>query len=123
MPESVSRLVIVVDAKDGKKEVDALDKSLGNAEKQGDKTAKSIKNVGQETGKTTDLFSKFKEQINSSLGNTRLGSVIGDVTEKVAALRGGALMAGAALTGMAVGGAAVAFAGLNRTGFVGESIF
>lgn len=113
MPESVSRLVIVVDAKDGKKEVDALDKSLGNAEKQGDKTAKSIKNVGQETGKTTDLFSKFKEQINSSLGNTRLGSVIGDVTEKVAALRGGALMAGAALTGMAVGGAAVAFAGLS----------
>ncbi|WP_228266319.1 hypothetical protein [Acinetobacter baumannii] len=113
MPESVSRLVIVVDAKDGKKEVDALDKSLGNAEKQGDKTAKSIKNVGQETGKTTDLFSKFKEQINSSLGNTRIGSVIGDVTEKVAALRGGALMAGAALTGMAVGGAAVAFAGLS----------
>ncbi|RUT37210.1 hypothetical protein [Acinetobacter baumannii] len=113
MPESVSRLVIVVDAKDGKKEVDALDKSLGNAEKQGDKTAKSIKNVGQETGKTTDLFSKFKEQINSSLGNTRLGSVIGDVTEKVAALRGGALMAGAALTGMAVGGAAVALAGLS----------
>ncbi|MCZ2939016.1 hypothetical protein [Acinetobacter baumannii] len=113
MPESVSRLVIVVDAKDGKKEVDALDKSLGNAEKQGDKTAKSIKNVGQETGKTTDLFSKFKEQINSSLGNTRIGSVIGDVTEKVAALRGGALIAGAALTGMAVGGAAVAFAGLS----------
>ncbi|UDE99364.1 hypothetical protein [Acinetobacter pittii] len=113
MPESVSRLVIVVDAKDGKKEVDALDKSLGNAEKQGDKTAKSIKNVGQETSKTTDLFSKFKEQINSSLGNTRIGSVIGDVTEKVAALRGGALMAGAALTGMAVGGAAVAFAGLS----------
>lgn len=113
MPESVSRLVIVVDAKDGKKEVDALDKSLGNAEKQGDKTAKSIKNVGQETGKTTDLFSKFKEQINSSLGNTRIGSVIGDVTEKVAAMRGGALMAGAALTGMAVGGAAVAFAGLS----------
>ncbi|MEO4131963.1 hypothetical protein [Acinetobacter pittii] len=113
MPESVSRLVIVVDAKDGKKEVDALDKSLGNAEKQGDKTAKSIKNVGQETSRTTDLFSKFKEQINSSLGNTRIGSVIGDVTEKVAALRGGALMAGAALTGMAVGGAAVAFAGLS----------
>ncbi|MDC5573787.1 hypothetical protein NRB11_04585 [Acinetobacter baumannii] len=113
MPESVSRLVIVVDAKDGKKEVDALDKSLGNAEKQGDKTAKSIKNVGQETDKTTDLFSKFKEQINSSLGNTRIGSVIGDVTEKVAALRGGALMAGAALTGMAVGGAAVALAGLS----------
>ncbi len=113
MPESVSRLVIVVDAKDGKKEVDALDKSLGNAEKQGDKTAKSIKNVGQETSKTTDLFSKFKEQINSSLGNTRIDSVIGDVTEKVAALRGGALMAGAALTGMAVGGAAVAFAGLS----------
>ncbi|WP_427838085.1 hypothetical protein ABUS21_04815 [Acinetobacter baumannii] len=113
MPESVSRLVIVVDAKDGKKEVDALDKSLGNAEKQGDKTAKSIKNVGQETGKTTDLFSKFKEQINSSLGNTRIGSVIGDVTQKVTALSGSVGIAAAGLAGLAVGGAAVAFAGLS----------
>ncbi|MDC5602470.1 hypothetical protein OFM92_05915 [Acinetobacter baumannii] len=113
MPESVSRLVIVVDAKDGKKEVDALDKSLGNAEKQGDKTAKSIKNVGQETGKTTDLFSKFKEQINSSLGNTRFGSVIGDVTQKVTTLSGSVGIAAAGLAGLAVGGAAVAFAGLS----------
>lgn len=113
MPESVSRLAIVVDAKDGKKEVDALGKSLGNAEKQGDKTAKSIKKMGSETKTTTDLFSKFKDQIGSSLGNTQVGSSLNDVTQKMTALRGGVGLAAAGLAGLAVGGVAVALAGLS----------
>lgn len=113
MPDSVSRLVIVVDSKDSKREVDSLDKSLSSAEKQGDKTSKSIKKMGGETKATTDLFSKFKDQINSSLGNTQIGSTLSDVTQKVSGLRGSVALAAAGLAGLAVGGIAATFAGLS----------
>lgn len=113
MPDSASRLVIVVDSKDSKREVDSLDKSLGNAEKQGDKTSKTIKKMGGETKATTDLFSKFKDQMNSSLGNTQIGSTINDVTQKVSGLRGSVALAAAGLAGLAVGGFAATIAGLS----------
>lgn len=113
MPDSVSRLVIVVDSKDSKREVDSLDKSLSNAEKQGDKTSKTIKKMGGETKATTDLFSKFKDQINASLGNTQIGSTLSDVTQKVSGLRGSVALAAAGLAGLAVGGVAATIAGLS----------
>lgn len=111
MTES-SRLVIEVDSRKAKKDVDDFGKSLSNAETQGDKTTVSVKNLGNEANTATGKFGALRQQLNETLGKTTYGSMIADTTAKLAAMNGTAGILTAGLAGMAVGGIATATSAL-----------
>lgn len=111
MTES-SRLVIEVDSRKAKTDVDDFGKSLSNAETQGDKTTVSVKNLGNEANTATGKFGALRQQLNEALGKTTYGSMIADTTAKLAAMNGTAGILTAGLAGMAVGGIATATSAL-----------
>lgn len=106
------RLEIIIDSRRAQRNTEELEDSLSDLEEQGDDTADSLRNVGDEANEATGKFASFRQQLQEIIGNTPIGGMINDVNEKLAALNGTAGVAAAGLAGLAVGGIALATTGL-----------
>lgn len=105
-----SRLVITVDSRKAKTELDSVDKSLKNVEAQGDKTAKKSKDLGVAFKQAGDSAKSAKDGVSSfdgslsGLTNT-LGSnnaLLSSAAIGIAGIAGAAVGSLGALTGMAL---------------------
>ncbi|WEI20132.1 hypothetical protein PY247_10650 [Acinetobacter proteolyticus] len=106
------RLEIIIDSRRAQRNTEELEDSLSDLEEQGDDTADSLRNVGDEANEATGKFASFRQQLQEIIGNTPIGGMINDVNEKLAALNGTAGVAAAGFAGLAVGGLALATTGL-----------
>lgn len=106
------RLEIIIDSRRAQRNAEELEDSLSNLEEQGDDTADSLRNVGDEANEATGKFASFRQQLQEIIGNTPIGGMINDVNEKLAALNGTAGVAAVGFAGLAVGGLALATTGL-----------
>lgn len=105
-----SRLVITVDSRKAKTELDSVDKSLKSVEAQGDKTAKKSKDLGVAFKQAGDSAKSAKDGVSSfdgSLGGltNTLGSnnaLLSSAAIGIAGIAGAAVGSLGALTGMAL---------------------
>lgn len=105
-----SRLVITVDSRKAKAELDSVDKSLKSVENQGDKTAKKSKDLGVAFKQAGDSAKSAKDGVSSfdgSLGGLTktLGSsnaLLSSAAIGIAGIAGAAVGSLGALTGMAL---------------------
>jgi len=105
-----SRLVITVDSRKAKTELDSVDKSLKSVETQGDKTAKKSKDLSASFKQAGDSAKSAKEGVSSfdgSLGGLTktLGSsnaLLSSAAIGIAGIAGAAVGSLGALTGMAL---------------------
>ncbi|MDH1697769.1 phage tail tape measure protein [Acinetobacter johnsonii] len=105
-----SRLVITVDSRKAKTELDSVDKSLKSVETQGDKTAKKSKELGGAFKQAGDAAKSAKDGVSSfdgSLGGLTktLGSsnaLLSSAAIGIAGIAGAAVGSLGALTGMAL---------------------
>ncbi|WP_441368255.1 phage tail tape measure protein [Acinetobacter lwoffii] len=105
-----SKLLITVDSRKAKTELDSVDKSLKNVETQGDKTAKKSKDLGVAFKQAGDSAKSAKDGVSSfdgSLGGLTktLGSssaLLSGAAIGIASIAGAAVGSLGALTGMAL---------------------
>lgn len=105
-----SKLLITVDSRKAKTELDSVDKSLKNVETQGDKTAKKSKDLGAAFKQAGDSAKSAKDGVSSfdgSLGGLTktLGSsnaLLSSAAIGIAGVAGAAVGSLGALTGMAL---------------------
>lgn len=105
-----SRLVITVDSRKAKTELDSVDKSLKSVETQGDKTAKKSKELGGAFKQAGDAAKSAKDGVSSfdgSLGGLTktLGSssaLLSSTAIGIASIAGAAVGSLGAITGMAL---------------------
>ncbi|MFA3010980.1 phage tail tape measure protein [Acinetobacter pittii] len=120
MAEQKSRLEIVIDSSKAKKDVDSVEKSLKDVEKQGDKTEKSVKGTSKaftETGNSASTASKqlgdFRVKLSEAANEGKFGAGIQSISSRLSSLGSTAALTAGALAGLAVGGTVVAVAGLS----------
>ena len=105
-----SRLVITVDSRKAKTELDSVDKSLKSVETQGDKTAKKSKDLGVAFKQAGDSAKSAKDGVSSFDGSLSgltktLGSsntLLSSAAIGIAGIAGAAIGSLGALTGMAL---------------------
>lgn len=105
-----SKLLITVDSRKAKTELDSVDKSLKNVETQGDKTAKKSKDLGTAFKQAGDSAKSAKDGVSSfdgSLGGLTktLGSsnaLLSSAAIGIASIAGAAVGSLGAITGMAL---------------------
>ena len=98
-----SRLVITVDSRKAKTELDSVDKSLKSVENQGDKTAKKSKDLGAAFKQAGDSAKSAKDGVSSFDGS------LGGLSKSIGSIS--SLLSGAAVGLAAVGGAAAGAVG------------
>ncbi|MEQ1227965.1 phage tail tape measure protein [Acinetobacter junii] len=120
MAEQKSRLEIVIDSSKAKKDVESVEKSLKDVEKQGDKTEKSVKGTSKaftETGNSASTASKqlgdFRVKLSEAANEGKFGAGIQSISSRLSSLGSTAALTAGALAGLAVGGTVVAVAGLS----------
>lgn len=119
MSTAQSNLVITIDARKAKSDVEQLGKGLKGIEAQGDKTSKkakdtsgSIKQLGDESGKSSSKVEELRQKLLSAANEGKFGNSVQGLTAKLINFKGevngsSLLLAGAFATAAIAGASAL----------------